>query len=191
MEILTKSSRGLQIVPLHAVAFEDRIIMLNGEINEKTTTDFYLELHELQKRNDKDITLLINSGGGEVDSGIAICDMMESSKCKIHTICTGKAYSMASLILACGDKRSITKRSKVMIHQPFFNGNISGKLEDLKIADELLKEKKEMIISLLTEKTNVSKDKIEEMIKKDCYLSAKEAIDFGIVDFIEGGQYET
>jgi ATP-dependent Clp protease protease subunit len=131
---------------------------------------------------DKDVFLYINSVGGVVTSGLAIYDTMQYIKCPISTICTGQAASMAALLLAGGDKdkRIVLPNARVMIHQP--SGGSRGQATDIKIqADEILRTRK-TLNGILAHHTGQPLEKIENDTERDFFMSAEEAVEYGLVD---------
>jgi len=130
----------------------------------------------------KDISLYINSPGGSVTAGLAILDTMEYIKPDVNTICIGQACSMASLLLASGKegKRSILPHARVMIHQP--SGGVQGQATDILVSSRELKRIKDLSIEILSGKTKKSAEEIAKDIERDFYLTAQEAMSYGIVD---------
>lgn len=164
---------------------EERIVFLWGEITPATAGGLIMRLLELQaKQPDRDISLYINSPGGSVDDTLAIYDSMQYMSCDIATFCVGQAASGGAMILAAGTKgkRYALPHSKVMIHQPW--GGVSGQASDIKIqAEEILKAKRQLN-ELLAKHTGRSVEQITEETERDRYLTAQEAVEYGIVDEI-------
>ncbi|MBO4570758.1 MAG: ATP-dependent Clp endopeptidase proteolytic subunit ClpP [Bacteroidales bacterium] len=163
----------------------DRIIFLGCGINDDVANIIQAQLLFLDSNgSDSDITLYINSPGGVVYSGLAIYDTMQSINADVATVCTGMAASMASVLLAAGTKgkRSILPHSRVMIHQPM--GGAEGQASDIEItAREILKLKAELY-DILVEHTGKSLEEITRDADRDFWMSAQEALDYGMVDEI-------
>ena len=163
----------------------DRIIFLGCGINDDVANIIQAQLLFLDSNgSDTDITLYINSPGGVVYSGLAIYDTMQSINADVATVCTGMAASMASVLLAAGTKgkRSILPHSRVMIHQPM--GGAEGQASDIEItAREILKLKSELY-DILVEHTGKSLEDITRDADRDFWMSAQEALDYGMVDEI-------
>ena len=134
--------------------------------------------------SEKEISLYINSPGGSVSSGLAIYDTIRFIKAPVHTIAMGLAASMASLILASGDKRSLLPHTKVMIHQPLIPEGIGGKETEISILAKDLSQTRKTIAKILSKHTGKSIKQIEKDIENDRYMNAEEAIKYGIADTI-------
>ncbi len=164
---------------------ENRIIFLTGYIDDYMSNDIISQLLYLEYKNEKkDIFLYINSQGGLVNSGMSIYDTIKYIKPDVNTICIGKAYSMASILLTSGkkNKRFSLPNSSIMIHQPL--GKFEGQATDIKIqTNEIIKIKKN-IIKILHKKTKKSIKKIKKDIERDKYFNAKEALKYGLIDKI-------
>ena len=162
---------------------EERIVFLWGEIHPGSAGGLIMRLLELQaKRSDQDVHLYINSPGGSVDDTLAIYDTMQFMSCAVATYCVGQAASGAAMILAAGTKgkRYCLPHSKIMIHQPW--GGVTGQAADIKIqAEEILKAKK-LLNHLMAQHTGKTVEQIERDTERDRYMSAKEAVEYGIVD---------
>ena len=164
---------------------ENRIIFLAGPIVERTASVVIQQLLYLQSiRRDQDVNLYINSPGGLVDQTLAIYDTMQFMGSEVATYCIGQAASGAAIILMAGTKgkRYILPNAKVMMHQPY--GGITGQAEDIRIqAEEVLRDK-ERLNNIIAECTGKKADKVREETERDRYLSAEEAVEYGIVDEI-------
>lgn len=164
---------------------ENRIIFLAGPINERSASVVIMRMLYLQSiKRDQPINLYINSPGGLVDQTLAIYDTMQFLGCDVATYCIGQAASGAAIVLAAGTKgqRYALPHAKVMLHQPY--SGITGQAEDIKIqAEEILKDKK-MLNDLIAKHTGQDPAKVEREIERDRYMSAQEALAYGIVDEI-------
>ncbi|NLX13071.1 MAG: ATP-dependent Clp protease proteolytic subunit [Phycisphaerales bacterium] len=164
---------------------ENRIIFLAGPITERTASLVIMRLLYLQSiKKDQAINLYINSPGGLVDQTLAIYDTMQFLGCEVATYCIGQAASGAAIILAAGThgQRYALPNAKIMLHQPY--GGITGQAEDIRIqAEEVLKDKK-LLNSILAKHTGQDSEKITREIERDRYMSAAEALAYGLVDEI-------
>lgn len=180
--VVEKSSNHEYAFDLYSRLLKDRIVFLTGEINEATANIIISELLYLDSLSHDEISLYINSPGGEVSSGFAIFDTMHFIKSNVRTIVVGMAASMAAFLLASGDIRSALPNAEVMIHQPL--GGIQGQATDIKIvADHILK-MKQKLVHILAEKTKKDAKILEADMERDFYMSAEEALDYGIIDEI-------
>lgn len=180
--VVEKSSNHEYAYDLYSRLLKDRIVLLTGEINESTANIIISELLYLDSLSHDEISLYINSPGGEVSSGFAIFDTIHFIKSNVRTIVVGMAASMAAFLLACGDKRCALKNAEVMIHQPL--GGIQGQATDIKIvADHILKTKNKLI-NILAERTKKESSIIEADMERDFYMSSDEALEYGLIDEI-------
>ena len=163
---------------------KSRIIFLNGEVNDESSYDVITKLLYLDSVNHDDISLYINSPGGSVIAGLAIIDSLKVIKSKVSTYCIGSAYSMAAIILSCGEKgrRYILPNSEVMIHAP--STSMSGKADEISNRAKRLDKTKDKLIEILSKHTNKTKREIAKEFTYDSFMNSKEALLFGIVDKI-------
>lgn len=182
--IQESTTNGDKVFDIYSKLLENRIIFINGEINDIMSNLVISELLYLDSLNNNTIDLYINSPGGSVTSGLAIIDTMNFIKSDVRTTVTGIAASMASLILASGTKgmRHSLKNSEVMIHQPL--GNVGGQATDIEIQAKRIISKKKMLNNMLATLTNQSLKKIERDTERDKYLSSEEALEYGLIDSI-------
>jgi ATP-dependent Clp protease protease subunit len=162
---------------------EDRIVFLSGQIDSHTANSIVAQLLYLETKDPtKDIFFYINSPGGTVSDGLAIFDTMNYIQCDINTICIGMAASMAAVLLASGTKgkRFALPNSEVMIHQPL--GGVSGQATDVAIVAEQILKTKKKLNAILAERTGQSVEKVTADADRDFYMSADEAITYGIID---------
>ncbi len=183
--IEVEGAQGTRVVTLNTRHLMNRCIFLSGDINSDMANDFLSELLFLEQDNDP-ITIYINSPGGEVNAGLMIYDAIQGSNLKIDMICTGRAASMAAVILAAGQKgrRYIFPHSKVMIHEPLIANGVGGSATSIKNISESILETKEIVNGILAKHTGKSIEEINEATGFDNYMDAKEAIKFGICDHI-------
>ena len=170
---------------LSDMLLENRIIFLSGPIVERTASVVIQQLLYLQSiRRDQDVNIYINSPGGLVDQTLAIYDTMQFMGVEVATYCIGQAASGAAIILMAGTKgkRYILPNAKVMLHQPY--GGITGQAEDIRIqAEEVLRDKRRLN-EIIAQHTGKPYDKVTEDTERDRFMSAKESLDYGIVDEI-------
>ncbi len=180
-----KKNYNYKNMSLYDKLLENRIIFLNGYINDELSNSIIAQLLYLEyKHYNKDIYIYINSPGGIITSGMSIYDTMKFIKPDINTICIGQACSMAAIILSSGKKkkRFSLPNSRIMIHQPL--GNLKGQATDIEIhTKEILKIKKK-IINLLSNNTGQTLEKIQKDTERDKFLSPKKALNYGIIDKI-------
>jgi ATP-dependent Clp protease protease subunit len=181
--VIEKTGRGERAYDIYSRLLKDRIVMLQGEINDHTASLIVAQLLFLEAENpEKDIYLYINSPGGVVTSGFAIYDTMNYIKPDVVTICMGQAASMGAFLLSSGakGKRFALPHARIMIHQPL--GGAQGQATDIEIhAKEILRMKKELN-KILAENTGQSVRKIERDTERDFFMSAEEAMKYGLID---------
>lgn len=183
--VVDQTANGERSYDIYSRLLEDRIIFLTGEINDAIADIVVAQMIYLEGKNpDKDIFLYINSPGGSVSAGLAIYDTMNYIKCDVSTICIGLAASMGAFLLSSGTKgkRFVLPNSEVMIHQPL--GGAQGQASDIEIQAKHIQKIKEKINRILSENTNQPLEKIEKDTDRDNYMSAEEALSYGLVDKI-------
>lgn len=182
--IIEKEIGGERCYDIYSRLLKDRIILLNGEINDNTSNVVVAQLLYLDSQNHEDISLYINSPGGSITAGMAIYDTMNFIKSEVSTICIGMAASMAAFLLSSGQKgkRLALPNSEVMIHQPL--GGAEGQATEIKIAAERILKLKDKLNKILSNNTNQPIEQIEQDTERDHFLSAKEAKNYGLIDKI-------
>ena len=182
--ILEKTYDKEYAYDLYSRLLKDRIIFITGEINDNTSNIIISELLYLDSINNEDISIYINSPGGEVNSGLAIYDTMNYIKSDVKTIAVGMAASMAAFLLSCGTKgkRYALTNSEIMIHQPL--GGVNGQATEIKIACERILKLKKELNEILSKNTNKSLKEIENDTERDYYMDAIEAKKYGLIDEI-------
>ncbi len=183
--VVEQTNKGERSYDIYSRLLEDRIIMLSGEIDDNLANIIVSELIYLEGKDpDKDICLYINSPGGSVTAGLAIYDTMNYIKCDVSTICIGMAASMGAFILSSGakGKRFSLPNSEIMIHQPL--GGAQGQASDIKIQAEHILKIKEKLNKILAENTGKKVEDVEKDTDRDNYLSAEEALEYGLIDKI-------
>ena len=182
--VIEKNEMGERAYDIYSRLLKDRIIILNGEINDATANSIVAQLLYLDSLNNDDISLYINSPGGSITSGMAIYDTMNFIKSDVSTICIGMAASMAAFLLATGEwgKRFILPNAEVMIHQPL--GGAQGQATDIKIAAERILRLKRKLNMILSDRTKKDVNTINSDTERDYFMDCHEALDYGIVDKI-------
>ena len=183
--VVEQTNRGERSYDIYSRLLEDRIIFLDGEINDQKANLIIAQLIYLEGKDpDKDIMMYINSPGGSVVSGMAIYDTMNYIRCDVCTICVGLAASMGAILLSSGakGKRFALPNSEVMIHQPL--GGFQGQASDIKIHAEHMERTKKKINKILAENTGVDIAQIEKDTDRDNYMTAEEAKKYGLIDKI-------
>ncbi len=182
--VVDKDIEGERSYDIFSRLLKERIIFISGEINDSMANSVIAELLYLDSINQDDISIYINSPGGVITSGMAIYDTMNFVKSDVKTICLGMAASMAAFLLSSGTpgKRYILPNADVMIHQPL--GGAEGQATDIKIAADRIVGLKKRLNMILAKNTKKSLSKIEKDTERDNYLSADEALQYGLVDHI-------
>ena len=182
--IIEKNDMGERAYDIYSRLLKDRIIILNGEINDNTANVVVAEFLYLDSLNSDDICLYINSPGGSITAGMAIYDTMNFIKSDVSTICVGMSASMAAFLLAAGKKgkRCILPNAEVMIHQPL--GGAQGQATEIKIHADHLVRTREKLNKFLSERTGKPLDVIEKDTERDNYMTAEEALEYGLIDGI-------
>ncbi|HEY5560244.1 MAG TPA: ATP-dependent Clp endopeptidase proteolytic subunit ClpP [Clostridiaceae bacterium] len=181
--VVEQTNRGERSYDIFSRLLRDRIILLSEEVNEVTASLVVAQLLFLEGEDpDKDISLYINSPGGSITAGMAIYDTMQYIKSDVSTICIGMAASMGSFLLAAGakGKRFALPNSEIMIHQPL--GGFQGQATDIGIHAERILKIKKNLNQILSEKTGQPLDIIERDTERDHFMSAEEAMNYGLID---------
>lgn len=181
--VIEQTGHGERSYDIFSRLLNDRIIILSDEVNDATASVIVSELLYLESLDpDKDIYMYINSPGGSVTAGMAIYDTMQYIKCDVSTICVGMAASMGAFLLSAGakGKRLALPNSEVMIHQPL--GGYQGQASDMKIAADHIIRTKEKLNSILAANTGKSIEEIAVDTDRDNWLTAAQAMEYGLVD---------
>lgn len=181
--VVEQTSRGERSYDIYSRLLSDRIIFLGEEVTDNSASLVVAQLLFLEAQDpDKDIAIYINSPGGSVTAGFAIYDTMNFIKCDISTICIGMAASMGSFLLAGGTKgkRFALPNAEVMIHQP--SGGAKGTASDIRIMAEYVLNNKKKLNQILAANTGRTVEEIERDTDRDNFMSAKEALEYGIID---------
>ncbi len=184
--VIEQTGRGERAYDIYSRLLNDRIIMLNEEVNSVTAGLVVAQLLFLEGQDpEKDISLYINSPGGSVSDGMAIYDTMNYIKCDVSTICMGMAASMGAFLLSSGakGKRLALPNSEIMIHQPLIaGGGISGQVTDIQIRSKYLQRTKDNLNRILSENTGKDYETICRDTERDNFMSAEEALEYGLID---------
>ncbi len=183
--VIEQTPRGERSYDIYSRLLNDRIIFLGEEINSVSANLVVAQLLHLESQDaEKDISLYINSPGGEVYSGLAILDTMNFIKPQVSTICVGMAASMAAVLLSGGakGKRFCLPHSKVMIHQP--SGGAQGQQTEIEIVAEEIKKTRRELNQILSDASGQPIEKVQADTERDNYLTAVEALDYGLIDRI-------
>lgn len=182
--VIEKCNNGERVYDIYSRLLRDRIIIINGEIDDNSSNSIVAQLLYLDSINNDDISMYINSPGGVITSGMAIYDTMNFIKSDVSTICIGMAASMAAFLLSSGakGKRCCLPNAEVMIHQPL--GGAQGQATEIKIVAEHILKLKERLNKILSDNTGKDIKTIENDTERDYFLNANEALDYGLVDKI-------
>lgn len=188
MNVEVKSSSGITLVSLESRLFSKRKIFLEGEIESDSACEFIKKILLLsQEDSHSPIDVLINSQGGEINSGLLIYDVIQSSSTPIRMFCIGKAYSMGALLFACGNHgRYMLPNAELMIHEPRLVSRVGGTSSSIKSISDSLLDTKEKINQILVKHTGRTMEEIEQVTRYDHFFSAEESISFGLCDEVIG-----
>ena len=181
--VVEQTSRGERSYDIFSRLLNDRIIMLNDEVNNTTASLVVAQLLYLESQDpDKDISLYINSPGGVITAGMAIYDTMQYIKCDVSTICMGVAASMGAFLLAAGakGKRYALPNAEIMIHQP--SGGAQGQATDIQIQAERILQMKKSLNTILAERTGQPYEVICKDTERDNFMTAQQAMEYGLID---------
>ena len=181
--VVEQTSRGERSYDIFSRLLNDRIVMLNGQVDDASASVIIAQLLFLEGQDpDKDISFYINSPGGSVSAGLAIYDTMQYIKCDVSTICMGMAASMGAFLLSSGakGKRYALPNSEIMIHQPL--GGAQGQASDIIIHADHIKRTRSNLNRILSENTGKPIEVIESDTERDNFMTASEAADYGLID---------
>lgn len=184
--VLQKGYNSISEIRLDAFHLSRRKIFLNGQIDENTANTFLRQMLYLSEDKEKEIDIYLNSQGGEIQSGLLICDLIMECMTPVNIYCTGLAASMGAVILACGQKgrRFILPHSKTMIHEPLLSGSLHQSASSIQNMTKSLMQTKELVNSILAQQTGKTMDEINRATTYDHYLDAEETVRFGLCDQI-------
>ena len=184
--VVEQTSRGERSMDIYSRLLNDRIIILSEDVNHVTASLIIAQMLFLEGQDpDKDISFYINSPGGVITDGMAIYDTMQYIKCDVSTICMGMAASMGAFLLSAGTKgkRFALPNAEILIHQPLISGGgISGQCTDIKIHSDHMVKTREKLNSILAANTGKPIDVIERDTERDNYMTAEEALEYGLID---------
>lgn len=186
--VVEQTNKGERSYDIYSRLLSDRIVFLGEDVNDQSASVVTAELLFLEAQDpEKDIQLYINSPGGSITAGLAIYDTMQYIRCDVSTICLGMAASFGAFLLAGGTKgkRMALPNAEIMIHQPAIHGNgVQGQETDIRIVSEHLLRTKKRLNRIMAENTGKTVEEIEAATDRDHYLSAQEALQFGLIDQI-------
>ena len=186
--VIEQTSRGERSYDIFSRLLKDRIIFLAEDVNPASASLVVAQLLFLESEDpDKEINLYINSPGGSITDGMAIVDTINYIKCPVSTICVGMAASMGAVLLASGakGKRYATPNAEILIHQPLIGGGgLSGQTTEIKIHADHMVRTREKLNRLLSERTGQSLETIEKDTERDNYMTAQQALEYGLIDGI-------
>ena len=186
--VIEQTSRGERSYDIFSRLLKDRIIFLAEDVNATSASLVVAQLLFLESEDtDKEINLYINSPGGSITDGMAIVDTINYIKCPVSTICVGMAASMGAVLLASGakGKRYATPNAEILIHQPLIGGGgLSGQTTEIKIHADHMVRTREKLNKLLSDRTGQSLETIEKDTERDNYMTAQQALEYGLIDGI-------
>ncbi len=187
MNILVKSSNGITQVGMDTKLLSQRKVFIEGEITSETACEFIKKIMVLNAEDsEKPIDVLVNSPGGEINSGMLMYDAIQSSKAPIRMFCIGRAYSMGAVIFACGShgSRYMLPHSELMLHEPLLGNRVEGNVSSIKSISESLLETKRKMNQTLAKHTGKSEEEVEKATSYNHYFSPEESVEFGLCDAI-------
>ena len=188
--VITRRHGDERQTDIYSAMLDERAVFINGEINDEMASAVVAELLFLEgAAPDKPISVYINSPGGAVTAGLAIYDTMRHVRCRVHTLCVGQACSMAAVLLAAGDDRSVLPSARIMIHQP--SGGAEGKQTDIMITAREITRIRAKLSAILAKHTGQPVEKVEQDIERDYFMEAEEAVAYGLADEIVNPEPKT
>ena len=188
MNVQVKSSNGITLVPVDSRLMAHRKIFIEGEIDAEAACAFVKKVMLLNvEDSQKPIDLLINSPGGDINSGMVMYDVIQGSKAPIRMFCIGKAYSMGALLFACGNHgRYMLPHGELMLHEPLLGNCVGGSSSSIKSISDSLMETKKKMNRILAKHTGKTEEEVEAATGFDHYFGPEESIEFGLCDQIVG-----
>jgi len=183
--VVEQTGMGERSYDIYSRLLKDRIVFVDGEINDLTADLVVAQLLFLEGQDtDKDINLYVNTPGGSVTAGLAIYDAMQYIKCDIQTICLGQAASMGALILTAGapGKRLVLPSARILMHQPW--GGAQGQARDIGIQSKEIIRLKKLLIAYFAKHTGKTPDQVAVDMERDFYMSAEDAVAYGVADSV-------
>ena len=184
MNVQVKSSNGITLMSMETKLFAARNVFIEGEINQESACEFVKKIMLLNRENaSKPIDVMINSPGGEINSGLLMYDVIQSSKAPIRMFCIGTAYSMGALLFTCGNHgRYMLPHSELMLHEPLLGNRVEGNASSIRSISDSLMETRKKINQILAKHTGKTEKEIEETTSYDHYFSAEESVAFCLAD---------
>ena len=185
--VIEQTNKGERSYDIFSRLLKDRIIFLAEDVNPTSASLVVAQLLFLESEDpDKEIHLYINSPGGSITDGMAIYDTINYVKCPVSTICIGMAASMGAVLLASGTKgkRFATPNAEILIHQPLIQGGLAGQTTEIKIHADHMVKTREKLNKFLSERTGQPLEKINIDTERDNYMTAQEALEYGLIDGI-------
>lgn len=187
MYVQVKSSNGITLIPEDTRLLADRRILIDGEINSELACGFMKRIILLSKENEQAISVIVNSPGGEVNSGLMIYDIIQSSHVPIKMYCAGRAYSMAALLFASGKHgRYMLPHAELMLHEPILGNHVTGNASSIRSISDSLIDTRRKLNFILAKHTGRSENEIEKATAFDHYFSPEESVEFGLADAVVG-----
>ena len=187
--VLKETVRGIELVPLNDELFSSRELFLTSMIDQQSSCELIKSLVYLDRQDNSEITLYINSPGGEVMSGLAVYDQISMMRSPVRTVCIGTAASMGAIIFLAGNRRQMYPHAQLMIHDPSYERNDISGLKPHEVRQELdkLNEVRKTIAEIISEKTGKPLKEVYKLTANDTFLTAQEAVDSGFADEIVKG----
>lgn len=183
--VMQETCEGLRLYDIRDEMLASRELELTGPVDAESASSVIRSLLHLQKQSPEEpITLFINSPGGEVQSGLALYDVMQAIRCPVRTVCLGMAASMAALLFIAGSTREMLPHSRVMIHDPLIGGGIGGSALSVKARADDLMRIRDITAQVIAQHTHMSIEEVFELTAKDTYFEAGEAVAAGLADRI-------
>lgn len=185
--VVEQTGRGERSYDIYSRLLSDRIIFLGEEVSDNSASLIVAQMLFLEAQDpEKDIRLYINSPGGSISAGLAIYDTMQYIKCDVSTICLGLAASFGAFLLAGGTKgkRMALPNAEIMIHQPAISGGVKGQATDIQIVSDHILQSKKRLNRIMAQNTGRTEEEIAAATERDNYMTAAEALEFGIIDRI-------
>jgi len=184
--VVQKGYNSISEISLEAFHLSQRRIFLNGQIDEEMANRFLGQMLYLSEDKENGIDIYLNSPGGEINSGLVICDLILACPIPVNIYCTGLAASMAAVVLACGPRgrRFVLPHSKTMIHEPLLSGNLHQSASSIQNMTNSLLQTKVLVNSILAQRTGKTEEEINQATSYDHYLDAEETVHFGLCDEI-------
>ncbi len=185
--VVEQTDRGERSYDIYSRLLSDRIVFLGEEVSDNSASLVIAQMLFLEAQDpEKEIRLYINSPGGSISAGLAIYDTMQYIRCDVSTICLGLAASFGAFLLAGGarGKRMALPNAEIMIHQPAISGGVGGQATDIRIVSDHIQRSKRRLNRIMAENTGKTEEEIAAATERDNYMSAQEALEFGIIDRI-------